>query len=371
MNTHADKTQENKSQSVLSDHSQMQSGGESTFQFVDNRPEAVAQRKLQEMANNSPRAMQLKAFQEMANNSPEAKQAAQLQAMAKEYSAHQQPLIQKSHPLTEVAQKVDAEGLVQLAPLNNGKLNLVGESHFKDPQRKAAEKAYGERLGGGNYWPEKSFRYGADRRRGDPDNLIIGYRIDRFKRHIDDLETSYEISDVKGMLKYCKRLPNDFTSADKFPHQGEQAPMLNALVKLEKWAQGLKDSWAADHLDLNAWQSLVNKKLLFIKPEYEQLNKKYEAITKRNSERDAIDSRYARSDAMWIGAAKGGQTGLWKIGQNHVDDIKMLHGEYQAKGTYKNLREKFAQEVKMQSKGDFETEFQAWWMDNEVDFPRE
>jgi hypothetical protein len=82
MNTHADQTQENKSQSVANEISQKQSGGESTFQFVDNRPEAVAQRKLQAMANNSPRAMQFKAIQEMANNSPQGNQAAQLQAMA-------------------------------------------------------------------------------------------------------------------------------------------------------------------------------------------------------------------------------------------------------------------------------------------------
>jgi hypothetical protein len=52
MNTHADETQENKSQTVTAEASQIQSGGESTFQFVDNRPEAVAQRKLQEMVNN-------------------------------------------------------------------------------------------------------------------------------------------------------------------------------------------------------------------------------------------------------------------------------------------------------------------------------
>jgi len=269
-----------------------------------------------------------------------------------------------------VAQKVGAEGLVQLAPLDNGKLNLVGETHTRDPKRKAAEKAYGERLGGGNYWPEKSFKYGTNDRRGDPDNLIIGYRVDRFKRHIDDLEANYLIREVNGMLRYCTRLTNDLNNADKFPHQGQQAPMLKTLVKLNKYAKGLKDSYDADHSDLNAWQSLVNQKLLFIKPEFGQLNTKYEAIAKRNSEREAIDSRYARSDAMWIGAAKGGKTGLWKVGQNHVDDINMLHGQYQAKGTYKNLREKFAQEVKMQSKGDFETEFQAWWTANEVEFPR-
>ena len=80
MNTHADKTQENKSQSVSNVESQMQSGGESTFKFVDNRPEAIAQRKLQEMANNSQQVSQLRAFQDMANNSQKTKQFEQGQA---------------------------------------------------------------------------------------------------------------------------------------------------------------------------------------------------------------------------------------------------------------------------------------------------
>jgi hypothetical protein len=73
MNTHADKTQENKGQSVANAVSQSESSSESIFQFVDNRPEAIQMRKLQEMANNS----------------PQAKQAAQLQAMADNYSAKQ------------------------------------------------------------------------------------------------------------------------------------------------------------------------------------------------------------------------------------------------------------------------------------------
>ncbi|WP_456458339.1 hypothetical protein [Reichenbachiella sp.] len=58
MSTHADKTEENKSQSVSAASSRMQSSGESIFQFVDNRPEAIAQRKIQEMANNRPRVVQ-------------------------------------------------------------------------------------------------------------------------------------------------------------------------------------------------------------------------------------------------------------------------------------------------------------------------
>ncbi|OZG71767.1 hypothetical protein BTA51_19210 [Hahella sp. CCB-MM4] len=52
MNTYADKTQEAKSLSVANHVAQKQGGEGSTFQFVDNRPEAVKQRKLQEMADN-------------------------------------------------------------------------------------------------------------------------------------------------------------------------------------------------------------------------------------------------------------------------------------------------------------------------------
>jgi hypothetical protein len=95
MNTHADKTQENKSQAVSTVDSQIQSSGESTFQFVDNRPEAITQRQLQEIANNSPQVSQLRAFQEMANNSPQAKQSAQLQAMANNHSSKEQQPFQK------------------------------------------------------------------------------------------------------------------------------------------------------------------------------------------------------------------------------------------------------------------------------------
>lgn len=61
--------------------SRVQAIGEPAFQFIDSRPEAVAQRKLKAMLDNSPRAMQLKAFQEMADNSLQVKQAAQLQAI--------------------------------------------------------------------------------------------------------------------------------------------------------------------------------------------------------------------------------------------------------------------------------------------------
>lgn len=77
MNTHTDKAQENKSQSVSNSLTQKEGGSESTFQFADNRPEAIAQRKMQELANTSSQVSQLRAFQAMADNSPQVKQADQ------------------------------------------------------------------------------------------------------------------------------------------------------------------------------------------------------------------------------------------------------------------------------------------------------
>lgn len=53
MHSHTEKTQENKSQSVANAVSKRQGSSESSFKFVDNRPEAIVQRKLQKVANNS------------------------------------------------------------------------------------------------------------------------------------------------------------------------------------------------------------------------------------------------------------------------------------------------------------------------------
>lgn len=66
MDTHADRTQENKNESLANGESLIQSGRESAFPFVDNRPEAIAQREVQAMANNSAQVKQLRAYQEMA-----------------------------------------------------------------------------------------------------------------------------------------------------------------------------------------------------------------------------------------------------------------------------------------------------------------
>lgn len=63
MYAQVEKTKENKSRAVANSVTQKKSSGKQGFGFVDNRPEAVTQRKLQEMANNSQQINQLRAFQ--------------------------------------------------------------------------------------------------------------------------------------------------------------------------------------------------------------------------------------------------------------------------------------------------------------------
>lgn len=140
MSTYADKTQEDKSQAVSAETSQLQSGGESTFQFVDNRPEAIAQRKLQEMANNSPQAMQLRAFQKMANNSPQAKQAAQLQVMANNHSAQQKQPIQKKENNTGLPDNLKT-GMENLSGMS---LDDVKVHHNSDKPAQLQAHAYAQ-----------------------------------------------------------------------------------------------------------------------------------------------------------------------------------------------------------------------------------
>ncbi|MES3016908.1 MAG: hypothetical protein V4721_03970 [Bacteroidota bacterium] len=82
MSTHADKSQDNRSQSVSNSESLAKGNSESALLVEDYRPEATAQRKLQEMANNSPQVTQMKSLQEMANNSPQITQQKALQQMA-------------------------------------------------------------------------------------------------------------------------------------------------------------------------------------------------------------------------------------------------------------------------------------------------
>jgi hypothetical protein len=78
MYARVEKSIENRSRAVTNSVAQKKSNVRQGFGFVDNRPETIAQKKLQEKADSSPHVKQLRAFQEMANNhSTQQKQAIQ------------------------------------------------------------------------------------------------------------------------------------------------------------------------------------------------------------------------------------------------------------------------------------------------------
>ncbi len=138
MNTHSEKTQENKSHAVFTGTTQKSGGSESSLQFVDNRPQAIAQRKLHEMANNS--------------------QSTQLQAIAANYS---QSTVQK--------QGIEDEELLQ------GKYLTV--------QNKSVEE---EELLQGKFEPMQL----KENNTGLPDNLKSG--IENLSGYsLDDVKVNY------------------------------------------------------------------------------------------------------------------------------------------------------------------------------------
>ena len=68
MPVHVGQDQKNKNQSKTNTVAQRRRANEQTYQLVDNRPEATAQRELHELTNNSPRVSQLKSIQAKADN---------------------------------------------------------------------------------------------------------------------------------------------------------------------------------------------------------------------------------------------------------------------------------------------------------------
>jgi len=92
MGIHSEKAQEKKNHSSVSEALQVHSDGVDSLQFVDNRSETVAQRKIQDVVDKSAQISQLKSIQLMANNSPRVKYITQLQAISDNSSSKQQPI---------------------------------------------------------------------------------------------------------------------------------------------------------------------------------------------------------------------------------------------------------------------------------------
>ena len=66
MSTYQNKTPENKNQSFSADNTSVETD-DNLFEYVDKHPDAVAQRKLKEIADNSPKTSEISELQSIAN----------------------------------------------------------------------------------------------------------------------------------------------------------------------------------------------------------------------------------------------------------------------------------------------------------------
>ncbi len=328
MNTHIDKTQENKSQLTINTVSQKESSNGSAFQLVDNRQEAVAQRKLQEMMNNRP-------------------------------------------------------ALIQLKKLQSKKLNVVGENHKESNERREQEKSLAKQEVGGEYWIENEFRIrkrkllemyakGSEsdpRAFGDPIYLRIaeslmyveaakGAFIENWKNWIKEDQEEGELAQFKFELQ--KILVDCKTHLNEAFRLGTQA-LNNEESKEHDVAQGFYMEQIRKTIEetrtyflkmAEIWKAENLSKLIEIgfPDQFKEFSNQIDILcisAKQLGGGNFDVVRQRRSDAMDKGAEKGkSQVGVWKIGYEHVQDIKEKMEEDEAKDYELIDRKEFNEEYK-------------------------
>ncbi len=157
-----EKPKENKSQAVANSVAQKKSNARQGFGFVDNRPEAAAQRKLQEMVNNSPRMLQLKAFQEIKSASLKLPNEGVLQrAIAPNYELRPGSVVVEDYGFVSEYINGDAAGNFGWIGVEKYKAGVkvgddVLESPTYDNNFRAAEAGHvlaSQNGGLGSHWP--------------------------------------------------------------------------------------------------------------------------------------------------------------------------------------------------------------------------
>lgn len=326
MNTHADKSTENKSRSAAHSLATKQEGGTSTFQFIDNRPEALQIQKVQTKVNNSSLALQLKKLQ-------------------------------------------------------RGKLNVVGEHHTESTERRHLERSIAAQEVGGEYWTEDQFRTrGQDllefftkgstadpRAFGDPLYLRIAESIKYIVNAKSDFEIGWkakakdnlnekqqsEIKDeLQPILAFCKTHLNVAFELLSLVDKNEESKSYNETQALHIGQIGKSlGTTRGLFLDLaELWKSKTLAQLVagnflaeFAKFSY-AIDILSISATKLGGDNMDTTSKL-RSAAMDAGAEKGkNQIGVWKIGFDHVGHIKDKMKEGDTKNYVLIDREEFNRE---------------------------
>ncbi|MDR7211101.1 hypothetical protein [Flavobacterium piscis] len=312
MNTHTDKIQESKNQSVANAIYKEHDNVVSTFQLVDNRPKSIAKLQKQDKDSNTQTVFQL--------------------------------------------QKLEA-----------GKLNVVGEHHSESNQRREQEKNLAKREVGGKYWTEDKFRI--RKTKSPQENSVKDTPQD--PRIIGDALYLR----IAESIQYVDNAKNEFEQewTQRTTQKLSEQQLLNLKAKLQTFLVTCKthtleaNRLATAYMHNEEFKTLpkfVTDQIIQIHkllPETEKLFLILAETWKKNSIEQLISDRFLSSFNVFgsnidvlnmytskIGGASRTETsklrsyemdnaadfahdriGVWKIGFNHVKDIKeeMQHND--------------------------------------------
>lgn len=311
---------EKRSRAVTNSVAQKRSNGNQGIGFVDNRAEAVAQRKLQVLHKNSPQAMRA------------------------------------------TTENFD---VVQQKALAANKLNVVGENHPESNARRPKEQEYAEaHTGGGIYEKEGAFKsrkwwlFGNDKY-GDPMLLRAEMLLAILKEKVvPGVLTPFSTNQVPAIF------PQTETPAalwgiykDMLKNQLDEISLAMVLASNEKAEQteavkAINAHTALVVLSGGLATSVVGDVATVILPEINRI-----ITTFANDVLGAGDIRpeatisALRSSAMQEAAEKnaarwiGGKKGVWKVGQDHIAEI---------------AAEKQGDKYELMTRDEFNADFDPW-----------
>lgn len=299
-----------------------------TFQFEDNRHEVISQRKLQDLANNSLQSGTVR----------------QLQLM---------DIVNSNiHP-------------IQLKPLSKLRLNVAGEVHEKNNEEEEKNFVKAKIPPDGDLWYEADFIADdhlddgeGEKEHGDPKREKLKYHMSAFHEQVQLLFINgilkSNVKEIKSKLYFIKK--NLLARVKNFEKeiltaQGED----KAIVSDEKWVNAM-NSFVSEvnkwRIAIESWDGTISSRQNFnswAKLTTDTIEQRYtmeEAWGQkiRDKRKDAV---LDRSIAMHKAALKMSDTkGVWKIGENHLQDIR---NEFGVEPGYELFKQ-----------SDFDDEFQKW-----------
>ncbi|MES2330612.1 MAG: hypothetical protein V4539_13495 [Bacteroidota bacterium] len=233
------------------------------------------------------------------------------------------------------ALSLPAVHVMQLA-LDAGKLNVAGEDHGESDKKRDGEKAFSSAEVGGKYWEENEFPATAkvDAPKADSPKLLENFTVAAMKEII----TAINAADTPEKKKtYFKRLYEQVEYLEELYENNEDDVEI-----------GEADQWD----ELSAICVKVKNEAVKAKVEQAGLDAKTELERVVTGPIGTIaEASMARAKAM--NAAASNQTatpGVWKIGEEHITEIKKIWDTNDAtKDSYK-----------LHTKDQFDTEYDAW-----------